>query len=221
MDFLWHFLGQKPRLERWEKREISPGVVQGPGPKDNRDNHERVVARENPGPPEEHGPYRRLADAILAYRIFPAGLVSGVLRRQPVQIGDTVGVRYAFFPGLDLFFAARVIDRFDGPSGHLWRTGFTYRTLQGHPKCGAETFCVEKDMTTGQVLVALRSWSRPGTWLARMFSDWVRSLQLQAACAALDNLEQWAKGTHSESTSYKLFTAEIAETAEKNTTLKR
>ena len=50
--------------------------------------------------------------------------------------------------------------RIDG----VWHTGFKYRTLTGHPELGEETFSVEKDLATGSVVAALRSWSRAGGW---------------------------------------------------------
>ena len=51
---------------------------------------------------------------------------------------------FVFVAGVDLFFAARVTDRFEDVANNQWRCGFTYRTLQGHPECGEETFIVEK-----------------------------------------------------------------------------
>jgi hypothetical protein len=188
MDWVWRVFGRRPRLERWEGRPFSRGAEQGPREGDARDCHERVVTREEPGPPAADGPYRRLAEAILRYDIFPPSLVEPVRGRVPVEVGDTVGVCYRLMPGLALFFAARVTARFDEADGNVWRTGFTYRTLEGHPKCGEETFSVEKDMTTGAVRVALRSWSRPALWLDRLLAFWTRRLQLQAGRAALDHL---------------------------------
>jgi uncharacterized protein (UPF0548 family) len=193
MQLVLRFLGQRPRLDEWEAAPFWPGVDLPPGPGDYRDVHEREVAAEGPGEPAAHGPFRRLADAVLGFDVFPPGLVTAVLRRKPVDVGDTVGVCYHFLPGLDLFFAARVVDRFDGPAGPLWRTGFTYRTLRGHPELGEETFCVEKDLATGRVRVALRSWSRRAMWLARAAGPVGRRLQLQAGRAALDHLEHIAK----------------------------
>lgn len=183
----------KPRLQDWESRPIAPCVALGPKPRDSRDAHERVVGIEAPGPPEPAGLHRRAARAILAFQVFPRRVGQGILRRSPVEVGDTAGLRYHFVPGLDLFFASRVVRVFDGPEGPLWRTGFTYRTLQGHPELGEETFLVEKDLATGRVLVALRSWSRPGTMLARVFAPIVRGLQLRGGRSALDELEKAAR----------------------------
>jgi uncharacterized protein (UPF0548 family) len=114
------------------------------------------------------------------------------MRRQPVELGDTICLRYPFVPGVHLFFGARVIDRFEESTAKHWRCGFTYRTLQGHSECGEETFIVEKDLATGKVTAALRSWSRPGLLIARLTYPIVRMLQLRAGRAALDHLEQVA-----------------------------
>ncbi len=185
LQILLPWLGMRPALEDWERRPFWPDVDEGPRAGDRRDIHEREVGAEAPGVPEPGGPHERVAAAILGYDIFPPRLVRGVLRRAPVEVGDTVGIHYRFLPGVDLFFAARVTARFDGRVGAAWHTGFTYRTLCGHPELGEETFSVEKDLRTGRVRVALRSWSRPGTLLARLFAPWVRRQQLRAGRAAL------------------------------------
>jgi hypothetical protein len=185
---LFTALGQKPDLKTWEAKPFWSGVLSGPQERDHHAVYEREVAREAPGDPEPNGPHRRLAAVILRYEIFPTSWVSGVLQREPVEVGDTVGICYHFVPGIDLFFAARVIERFDECVGTVWRTGFTYATVAGHPEYGVETFSVEKDTTTGQVIVALRSWSRPGTFLALLCPPWVRRQQVRASYAALDNL---------------------------------
>jgi uncharacterized protein (UPF0548 family) len=188
MQVLVTLLGMRPGLEEWEKRPPWPGLEAGPGAGDRRDAYEQEVGVEAPGAPEPDGCHRRAAQAVLAYRIFPPRPVRPLLRREPVEVGDTVGIGYHLLPGIDLFFAARVVARFDEPAGDTWRTGFTYRTLCGHPEYGEETFSVEKDMTTGRVRVVLRSWSRPGTLLARLFPLWVRRVQRRVSRAALENL---------------------------------
>ena len=87
----------------------------------------------------------------------------------------------------------RATASFDGPAGGVWRAGFTFRTLRGHPELGEETFFVEKDAATGAVRVSLRSWSRPGLWLTRLVSPYARRVQVRACHAALDHLERTAK----------------------------
>jgi uncharacterized protein (UPF0548 family) len=186
-------LGMSPRLDMWEKRPFWPGVENGPGPGDRQDAYEREAGTEAPGAPEPDGAHCRAAAAILRYDIFPPGLVRPVLRRTPVRVGDTVGICYRLAPGIGLFFAARVTGCFDEEKGGVWRTGFTYRTLIGHPEYGEETFSVEKEMATGRVIVALRSWSRPGTVLALLLPPWVRRQQVRASGAALAHLADIAK----------------------------
>ena len=194
MQIIWRIFGQKPSLIGLESRPLSPGVEQGPGPRDRRDRYERVVAREAPGEPEDDGPFRRLARAVLAYDVFPPSLVSGLLKRAPVEVGDTYGIRYHFLPGLDLFFGGRVSECFDGPEGDVWRTGFTFRTVRGHPMVGEETFWVEKDLGSGAVTVGLRSWSRPAMWLTRLAAPLLRRVQVGACHAALRHLAEIAAG---------------------------
>jgi uncharacterized protein (UPF0548 family) len=195
MQLLIRFLGQRPRLEDWESRSIAQSVAAGPGSADARDVHERIVAQENPGPPEPDGPFEQLAPAVRGFRVFPDSLLERVCRREPVEPGDTVGGCYHLLPEVDLMFAARVTAVFDEKVGTTWRAGFTYQTLEGHPELGEETFSVEKNEVTGHVSVSLRSWSRPGAWLVSLVYPYARRCQLRAGRAALDHLEQMIRRT--------------------------
>ena len=190
MQILLRVFHQSPNLAAWESRGFVAGVEHGPTPRDRRAFLERVVAVEAPGDPEPDGPFRRAADAILRYAIFPPHLVTSVLRRAPVQLGDTVGTCYHFLRGLDLFFASRVVNRFEQHGNGAYKCGFTYRTLAGHPVAGEETFSVEKHAATGRVTVALRSWSRPGLLIAHLARPLMRWLQRRAGRAALHHLQQ-------------------------------
>lgn len=178
------------KLERWQARPFSRGAELGPQPGDARDEYELEIAREAPGAPERDGPHRRAAAAIARYDIFPPELLTPVLERAPVRPGDTVGARYRFAPGVELAFASRVVEVFDGFDSRceLHCAGFTYRTLEGHPEFGEETFCVEKHPTSGRVSVALRSWSRPGTTFTRLSRLVMRRIQVQASRRALTHL---------------------------------
>jgi hypothetical protein len=189
MQVVLRFLGQRPRAGRWDGTPDSPGVERGPGLHDSQDSYERVVATEAPGGPEIDGPFRVLAAAILRFDIFPASTVRGLLRRQPLEVGDIVGLDFRPFPGIGFYFGARVIERFDERRGDWWHTGFRYRTLKGHPELGEETFSVEKEWATGAVRVALRSWSRPGLWLTRLGYPLTRLAQRRASYAALDHMQ--------------------------------
>ena len=41
------------------------------------------------------------ARAILGYHCFPPWLIEPVLRRDPLELGDTVGIRFHAVPGLE------------------------------------------------------------------------------------------------------------------------
>ncbi|MBA3456098.1 MAG: DUF1990 family protein [Deltaproteobacteria bacterium] len=180
--------GAAAPLAAWASRPFAPTTELGRGARDRDDSYERVIGNEPPGPPEPKGLHRRAAAAILGYDIFPASIGRGVIARNPVEVGDTVGLRYRVALGLEMFFASRVIARFDEQREQTWHTGFTYRTLQGHPELGEETFSVEKNVVNGEVLVALRSWSRPGILLSKLASPFARLAQVRASRAALGHL---------------------------------
>jgi uncharacterized protein (UPF0548 family) len=186
--------GARRRLARWEERPFWPEAERGPDDRCRRDRFRREVGREAPGAPAADGPFRRAAEAILRYQVFPPSLIRPVLRRSPVEVGDTVGILYRAAGPLRLFFAARVIDRFERAEDGVARAGFTYRTLVGHPELGEETFAVDKDLATGVVSVELASWSRPGTRLARIGAPLMRRLQVSANRRALVHLELTASG---------------------------
>ncbi len=180
-----------PDLERWEAAPFSSGMEAGAGLRDRRDRYARIVGSERPGPPAPDGPYRRVADAIFGYRVFPPDLITGVLRRRPVQVGDTVGIQYHGFRVMDLFFAARVTEVFDVATSEGGRAGFTYRTLEGHPELGEETFAVEKHLD-GTIEVCFTSWSRPGSLAGRLFPHVMRAAQVHGNTRAMAHLARIA-----------------------------
>jgi hypothetical protein len=192
VQILWRIFGQQPRLTACERWPLSPGVEDGPQPGDRRASIERLITHEAPGAPEPGGPYPRLAGAIRAFEVFPPRLLTGVLRRVPVQAGDTIGSCFHALPGVDLFFPGRVLQSFDEFRDDMWRAGFTFRTVQGHPLIGEECFCVEKDPASGAVSVRIESWSRPALWLTRLATPFLRRLQTRAVNAALDHLSRLA-----------------------------
>ncbi|MCZ6597948.1 MAG: DUF1990 family protein [Planctomycetota bacterium] len=182
--------GRKPPLQQWEGRSYSGQAFRGAQIGGNRDEYAREVATEAPGDPEEGGPYRRLADAIFRFDVFSPKRIEGVTPRSPLEEGDVVGVAYRVLPGLRLFFASRITHTFDEATDGLRRTGFTYRTLDGHPEEGEETFAVEKHLETGRLTVRLSSWSRPGLGPTRLplAPRLMRKLQVRECEAALDHL---------------------------------
>ncbi|MSR54057.1 MAG: DUF1990 family protein [Gemmataceae bacterium] len=196
-------LGRRPNLDRWASRGFPAKLLGGPRPSDDRGRYVRVVGREPPGDPLPDGPFRRVASAILDYRVFPLSVLTPVMAKTPVSVGDTVGLTYRLVPGLRMFVASRVIATFDEHTSNGWKTGFTYRTLKGHAELGEEIFAVEKDRSTGDVAASLTSWSRPGHWLTRIGYFYARTCQIHASHAALDHLEAVAKGDIAQSTLHR------------------
>jgi uncharacterized protein (UPF0548 family) len=183
------FSWQRANLSSWEPRDFSPGVLLGPRATDNHDRHEGEVGLE----PIPEGAYDRVGNAIMEYRIFPPRMAERIVSRTPIQIGDVVGLRYYFLPGIHLFIASRVIEVFDEIKEGIARKGFTYRTLEGHVELGEETFAVEKDLATGRVIAFLQAWSRPGHWLTRLGYWYARWCQLHAGRSAIRYLQEIAK----------------------------
>lgn len=181
----WHHLG------RWWERPFNCGDT--PTKDAVFDRHSRIVAVEPHGPPVPNGPFARVAQAIMRYDIFPPHIGSGLLKHTPVQLGDAVGLRYRFLPGLELVFASRVIEIIDEEC----RQGFVYRTLKWHPEKGQETFQVRKDPGTGEVRASLEAWSAPGLLLTSLVYHLGRKLQLAAGRAALDHMEGIAQSFQS------------------------
>ncbi len=214
MRILCRFLGQRPNLSALAALPLTPGVEAGPQPGDRRDRYERVVAQEAPGDPEPSGPFERVAAAILRYDIFPPALLTGVLARAPVEAGDTYGICCHFVPGIEVLFGGRVKNCFREVDGDVWRAGFIFQTIVGHPMIGEETFWVEKERTSGVVKAGLHSWSRPGMWLTRLGKPMLRWVQLRASNAALARL---AKTAGEASTSVQAVTPGKDELASKTT----
>jgi uncharacterized protein (UPF0548 family) len=178
-----------PDLAAWEAK---PTPTAQPSARDAHDRHEAELPAEPPGPPAPDGPFARAAAAILRYDIFPRSVLSPLVRRAPIQLGDTIGARYCLFGAADLVFASRVIARFEQQDASGWRTGFTYKTLDGHPELGEETFEVRKDAATGSIRVRISAWSRPGRLVTRLFYPLGRSIQRRAGRAAVAHLRALA-----------------------------
>lgn len=176
------------RLAPWQDRPLHRELAAGPQAGSHFDHHRRMVAWEEPGPARTDGPFALLADAIRRYDIFPEWIGSAVLAR-PVQPGDAVGLRYRLTPVLHLLFASRVSAVFHDTAGGVERSGFTYRTLAGHPEVGEETFRVTKDLATGVVEVHLQAWSHLAAGPLQLVRPLARWLQLAAGRSALNHLE--------------------------------
>ncbi len=192
MRLVCRLLGQRPDPASLAALPLSPGVEAGARPGDRRDHYERLVAHEAPGDPVPDGPFERVAAAIGRYDIFPPWLIRGALARTPVEVGDTLGVCCQLLPGVEVLFGGRVTRCFREVEGDVWRAGFTFQTVSGHPMIGEETFWVEKERATGAVRAGLHSWSRPGTWLTHLGKPALRWIQVRASHAALTRLAKVA-----------------------------
>lgn len=183
------FLG----LEEVAATPESPRVKAGAGGNDARDRYVRQLGWEIPGPPVPGGPFERVERAIMAYRIYPPSVLTGVLPRPALQVGDTLSLRMNLPLGFGLGFGTRVQTAGREDGGDWVRSGFSYTTLVGHPELGEAWFQVEKELATGLVRLHLSSWSRPGNLLARLGRPIARRLQIRANLLALDHLEEQSR----------------------------
>lgn len=185
--------GQRPSLSAWSWRPIHPLAARTEVPEPFHDHLEVTLGMEPPGEPSPDGPFVRLEQSVLSYRVFGSDIGEPVTERTPVQQGDTIGLCYRFLGGaLRLFFASRVVEVFHRePIDGGWRSGFVYRTLEGHPELGEEIFEVRKE-ATGAVSFRLEAWSRPNLWYVKLFTPWARSIQKAAGRSAAANLAQVA-----------------------------
>lgn len=183
----------EPDLHKWENRPVNPIAAKELLPNPNHDLTEVTLATESPGEPEENGPYRKIADSVLGYRVFGPKIGEPVILTQRVDPGETIGLAYRFLPGLRLFFASRVVEVFeDEETEEGWRSGFVYRTLVKHPEVGEEIFEVMKHRD-GAVTFRLEAWSRPNLWYVKLLGAWARYIQRYAARCAVEHLSQLVK----------------------------
>lgn len=184
--------GMTPTLCRWEERPIHPFAPKELLRDANHDLTEVTLAVESPGPPEANGPYRRLSESVLAYRVFGPKIGQPVILTHRVDPGETIGLCYRFMPGLRLFFASRVVEVFeDEVTEEGWRSGFVYQTLVHHPEVGEEIFEIHKHRD-GTVTFRLEAWSRPNLWFVKLFRSWARRIQKRAARCAVEYLQSVA-----------------------------
>lgn len=170
-----------PDLDAWKKRPIHPKAAWEDVPEPYCDAFELTLATEPAGPPQESGPFQQVASSVLGYHVFGPKLATPVGCDGEVRQGQTIGLRYRFCPGLDLFFASRVTHVFKEVETEVgWQSGFFYRTLTGHPALGEERFVVTKDRG-GAVIFSMKARSRPALWYVRLLTPLARSIQHRAA----------------------------------------
>lgn len=192
MQFL--FPWSQPRLDIWQERPIHQLAPKEIIPNPNHDLTEVTLALEAEGEPTPGGPFERVAESVLGYRVFGPKIGRPVIYSQKVSVDETIGLCYRFLPGLRLFFASRVVEVFEREETELgWRSGFVYQTLVKHPEVGEEIFEVTK-LRTGQVKFRLEAWSLPNLWYVKLFGPYGRRIQKYAARCAVDTLTRVAGG---------------------------
>lgn len=183
-----------PDLGPWKDRPVHALAPRDLVPQPHHDLTEATLAVENEGEPVDGGPFERVEDSILRYRIFGPKIGTPITECNQVEMGETVGLVYRFLPILSLFFASRVVDIFRREeTADGWRSGFIYRTLECHPELGEEIFEVTK-LKTGAVSLRIEAWSRPNLWYVKLFTPWSRYIQKRAARCAVEYLTGVAHG---------------------------
>lgn len=177
-----------PRLSVWEERPIDYRAYRTALSSPDHDLTEATMALEPVGPPVADGPFETLEAAVFRYDIFGSKVGRRVLRREPLQNGDTVGLEMRMRPAVGLFFGSRVDHVFYRENcAEGVRSGFLYRTIVGHPLVGEETFEVVK-RSDGTVVLRLEAWSRPNRWYVRALRPAARVLQRWCAGQAVAHL---------------------------------
>lgn len=178
----------EPNLALWMAREIHSQAPRQNLPDPNHDRLTITLAKEREGPPEPGGAFEILAQAVLSYDVFGARIGRPIVKRSPVQVGDTIGLVFQPLPFLGMFFASRVVEVFNlEESVEGWRSGFVYQTLESHPEVGEEIFAIIKQ-PDGSVVFHLEAWSRPNLWYVKLFAPLARLIQRHAAACAARHL---------------------------------
>ncbi len=149
------------------------------------DEHVATVGAESPGSPEHGGPFERIAGAIARFDVFPLARLRPLAPVDGVAPGDIIVCATPFAWIFDVVIASRVTAVHDERRGDIVVSGFTYRTLEGHPFVGEETFLAEKDVATGEVRMRIRARSRAAVPIVRALRPWVRRAQRRAGREAV------------------------------------
>lgn len=182
----------KPRLSVWERRPIDYRAYRTALTEPDHDLTEATLAVEPVGLPVDQGPFERLEAALFRYDIFGPKVGRRVVRHEPLEHGDTLGLEMRLRPALGLFFGSRVDQVFHRQTcSEGVRSGFLYRTITGHPLVGEETFEVVK-RRDGTIIVRLEAWSLPNRWFVKALRPAARALQRWCAGEAVAHLARSA-----------------------------
>lgn len=101
----------------------------------------------------------------------------------PLVAGETV-VMWTRTLGLWLLFACRITEVIDSDNNF----GFTYATLPDHPEQGEESFVLTLD-SNGEVVLTVRTASRPTAFLSRAAGPVAKMLQRRYTAAYLNAMK--------------------------------
>ncbi|HEY0472391.1 MAG TPA: DUF1990 domain-containing protein [Kribbella sp.] len=130
--------------------------------------YHRLELREQLGTGDEV--FVRAGGALMTWKMHNAAGVRIEATDSPAVIGTNTLGRLGIGP-LALPVPCRVVWTLEEPD----RTGFAYGTLEGHPESGEESFVVTRE--GDDVYFALRAYSRPAAWYARLGGPATRTAQ--------------------------------------------
>lgn len=131
---------------------------------------ESVIAVENPGPPQDFGPFRAAWKGIIEYQFSDPGIVVGHYRPHDPLEGRNMLLELKVL-GLRYLCGARVGDVRKTTSYDETQWGFRYDTLQSHLEIGSEWFTLRKNHLSGEVWFRISASWRPGVfpnWWSRL-----------------------------------------------------
>ncbi|MET0552375.1 MAG: DUF1990 domain-containing protein [Vicinamibacteria bacterium] len=128
----------------------------------------------------------RAVTELRRYEIFPPERMRFSICTSDHRVAENATiVQQVTFGPVALVTAVRVTNLFDSSSDTERRSGFTYATLKGHPERGTATFQIVHDLETASLKFVIETWSRPGTWLARIGGPVTRAIQRRMTQQAL------------------------------------
>jgi uncharacterized protein (UPF0548 family) len=183
-DFIRSHLAAQARLghcypEHAATRDARDGRVEVPGHYA-VDHHRAQLGNGRPT-------FERAKAALRRWEMFALPWVELCWPDAPIEIGTTVGI----LAGRSIWSlnACRIVYTLD-EAGDIERYGFGYGTLPDHVEIGEERFLVEYHRLDDSVWYDLLSFSRPGHWVAKLASGYVRSVQHAFARGSMRAMER-------------------------------
>jgi uncharacterized protein (UPF0548 family) len=137
--------------------------------------------------------FSKAASAVRAGVCFDLGWVSCV-QQNPFEDGDTFSLLARAF-GIWTASFCRVIYTLDEENSELHVVSFGFGTLPNHAAKGEERLSVQLEKTTGKVDLLIGSYSRPQSWLSRVFYFYFRYQQSKFAAQAAARIRDEVSAT--------------------------